>query len=182
MPACPLKTLNLMATFSSKVTTLAFGAAALAWSAAVLPAMSQTQQAPSFVKPAEPAIEGLPVTLGDTLAKVQATYNTTLEAEPYKSSVNSNGTALRLKSKGVWLFFNSDGRIVTIRLDAPFAQGIGGIKIGSTVEQMKQVRGEPVKQFEMAGDQAYLYPLNDVVSVRYNVNANQRVETIFLVK
>src|SRR5262245_11671045 len=81
---------------------------------------------------AQSPIDGLPIRLNDTYAKVKRVYQTDLTPEPTESSAQKDAKALRLRTKGVWFFFDRGGRIYTIRLDAPFAGSIGGVKIGDS--------------------------------------------------
>jgi hypothetical protein len=130
-------------------------------------------------------IEGLKISVGDTLGKVQEAYQTTREPEPERSAGVKNATSLRLKSKGVWFFFDQD-KIYTIRLEAPFAGSVNGLKIGDSEEKMREVLGKPVKVVKpFVSDRAprnYIYHLDDITTANVEVNPDNEVETIFLVK
>ena len=52
---------------------------------------------------AQHRIEGLPIKVGDTYEEVKAAYQTELKPEP---TTTPGSTSLRLRTKGVWFFFN----------------------------------------------------------------------------
>jgi hypothetical protein len=129
--------------------------------------------------------KSFPIKLGDTYQRVKEVYETPLEPEPYRSAVMTNGSHLRLKTKGVWFFFDREGKIYTIRFDAPFPATIGGIRIGDRFTKLQQVMGKPVKAAAPVGgigQSRYVYYLDDVTTVIYMVSAEDEIETIFLNK
>jgi hypothetical protein len=144
---------------------------------------------PAVAPPAASAvIEGLPVSIGDTSDKVREVYQTKLEPEPNETSLMKGTTALRLKTKGVWFFFTREGKIYTIRLEAPFPGTIGGVKIGDTASKMLKVLGNPAKVPKPIGGlnanlpRSYIYYLDDVTTANFQVNSDDEVEIVFLVK
>jgi hypothetical protein len=90
-------------------------------------------------------VEGLPVWIGDTLDKVKEVYQTKLEPEPNDNTTQRGTTSLRLKTKGVWFFFNREGKIYTIRIEAPFHGKINGVKVGDTAATIRKILGQPAK-------------------------------------
>lgn len=134
-------------------------------------------------------IEGLPISLGDTVDKVKEVYQTKLDPEPNDSPAQRGGTSLRLKTKGLWFFFNRDGKIYTIRIEAPFHGTINGVKIGDTAAKMLKVLGQPAKVPKpiagLAGNfmpRSYIYYLDDVTTANFQVNADDEIEIVFLLK
>jgi hypothetical protein len=130
-------------------------------------------------------IEGMPLHAGDTAEKVREVYKTEKQPEPYKSATEENTTQLRLKTRGVWFFFDMDGKIYTIRLDAPFAGAINGVKIGDTREKMFEVLGQPIrtlKPLTEAGPYSYIYYLDDDTTANFTADADGKIETVFLGK
>ncbi len=121
----------------------------------------------------------LGISIGDTLAKVKELLSTSLEPQPYKSDSTQAATTLELADKGMSFFFDHTGKVSTIRLNAPFAGAIGGVRIKDPREVLIQSRGEPLKQWKFGEDQAHLYALDGRTRVRYDVR-NGTVETIFL--
>jgi hypothetical protein len=134
-------------------------------------------------------IDGLLVWLGDTVDKVKEAYNTPLDPEPSDSSTQRGGTQLRLKTKGLWFFFNKEGKIYTIRLEAPFRGAINGVKIGDTAAKMMKVMGPPAKTPKpIAGvpngvlPRSYIYYPDDSTTANFQVNADDELEIVFLLK
>jgi hypothetical protein len=134
-------------------------------------------------------IEGLPVWIGDTADKVKEAYQTPLEPEPADNSAIRGTTSLRLKTKGVWFFFNRDGKITTIRLEAPFKGKINGVKIGDTASKMLKILGNPAKvPRPFAGinsnllPRSYIYYLDDVTTANFQVSPDDEVDIVFLTK
>ncbi|WP_024570421.1 hypothetical protein [Cupriavidus metallidurans] len=88
---------------------------------------------------AAPVVSELPVKLGDSVDDVKHAFNTTLDPEIIESAVPSPSQTrkkqLRLKTKGVWIFFEKE-RVVTYRVDAPFKGNIGGVKLGDDVTKL----------------------------------------------
>ena len=130
-------------------------------------------------------IEGLKVSVGDTLGQVREAYQTTREPEPVRSAGVKTATSLRLKTKGVWFFFDQD-TIYTIRLEAPFAGSVNGLRIGDSEAKMREALGKPVKLIKpIGGDDGprnYIYHLDDITTANVEVNPDNEVETIFLVR
>jgi hypothetical protein len=133
------------------------------------------------------SMQGMPdVHLGDDVEAVQKSLNTTMEPEEMESATPPNSflpkkTQLRLKTRGVWVFFTK-GKVTSIRLDVPFAGNIGGIKLGDSSSKIQRVLGAPIKQIAWANLTNYMYYLDDVTTVRFAVNRDDQLETIFLDK
>jgi hypothetical protein len=130
-------------------------------------------------------IEGLPIWIGDTVDKVKEVYQTKLEPEPNENTAQRGTTSLRLKTKGVWFFFSKEGKIYTIRLEAPFPGKINGVKIGDTAAKMLKMLGEPAKvpkPINNALPRSYIYYLDDVTTANFQVNSDDEIEIVFLLK
>lgn len=125
--------------------------------------------------------EGLPIKLGDSVAEVQAAFQTTLEPEPYESAVTKDGKVLRLRTKGVSALFGKEGVTTTIRLQAPFKGSVSGVRIGDGLATLRKQLGEPVKEpFVFGSHEAYLYYPDGTNSARFDINQSGEVETIFI--
>jgi len=139
----------------------------------------------SFAFSQQKPIESLPIKLGDTYEQVKAAYQTPLEPEPAPSTVKG-ATQLRLKTKGVWFFFNKDGKIYTIRLESPFPGSIGGVRIGDKVKDMQKVLGKPAKvpstPLPAVIGQRFVYYLDDITTAVFQANGDDEVEIVYLVK
>jgi hypothetical protein len=132
-------------------------------------------------------IAGLGVTIGDTIATIKEVFKTDLDPELYQPtgstpSSHAPSPLLRQATKGAWFFFDQQGRLERIRLQQPFIAPINGIKLGDTLAQLTEIRGKPIRRWSFGNDEAYLYPSDDVVYVRYDINKSGEVETIFLFK
>jgi hypothetical protein len=132
-------------------------------------------------------IEGLPIKLGDSIEAVKAALGTTLEAEDSKSAVRRNTKSLRLKTKGIWVFFDQDGRSYNIRLDAPFAGNIAGVKIGDSRARLQETLGKPHKVIKSVfpstlRPEPYLYYIDDLTTVRFDFDGDGEIETAFILK
>lgn len=130
-------------------------------------------------------VKNFPIKLGDTYERVKEVYQTPLEPEPYRSAAVTRGSHLRLKTKGVWFFFTREGKIYTIRFDAPYNGTIGGMKIGDNLAQLQKTLGKPVKsppQLSPLAPRPQIYYLDDATTANYYVNSDDEIETIFLVK
>jgi len=150
-----------------------FAFAALAFSALV-----------AAQQPQGTVIEGLPIGLGDSIEKVRAALGTDQQPIDSKSAVRKNTKQLRLTAMGIWVFFDQDGKVYNIRLDAPFAGSIGGVRIGDSWSTLVERLGKPARVLEIpgkSGQQPYLYHLDDRTSVRFDFNLDGEVETVFIV-
>ena len=85
---------------------------------------------------------------------------------------NKGKTVLHLRTKGIWVFFNPTGKVDTIRLDAPFAGDVLGVKLGDTVKQVLKKLGNPIKKPSTAfiTMKSYRYALDDSAYVNYDAN------------
>jgi hypothetical protein len=132
-------------------------------------------------------IEGVPVAIGDSIESVRSALNTTAEAQPMQSAISKNNKELRLRTRGLWVFFDDKGAAYNVRLDAPFAGSFGGVKIGDSYAQMVKLLGEPVKTLKMGisipgqMDPVLYYP-NDNSTLRFNFDRDGQVETVMLLK
>ncbi len=94
------------------------------------------------------SIEGLPeIRFGDSVAAVQKVLHTNLEPEvmpiagPRMPVMSPNRkTQLRLKTRGIWIFFDQD-KVYEVRLDAPFPGTIGGVRLGDSGEKVEKTFG-----------------------------------------
>jgi hypothetical protein len=132
---------------------------------------------------AAPNIDGMSIQIGDTLPKVQQVYSTTLKPQPTDSATNPGASVLRLADLGVWFFFDMNGKIYTIRFDAPFGGAINGLKIGDTSAKMQQALGQPLNvlnQSQAGVSPSYIYHLDDQTTARFDLDPNQNIKTVFL--
>jgi hypothetical protein len=129
-------------------------------------------------------IEGLPIKPGDTVEAVQAALQTDLKPVESQSATRRGVTALRLQDRGIWVFFDNKGVAYVIRLDAPFAGDVGGVKIGSTRDFLIETLGQPgrIVQVTAPGEpEPYIYYLGERTA-RFNFDRSGVIETMLIVK
>lgn len=132
-------------------------------------------------------IVGLPVKLGDPVETVKSALQTSLDPDESSSATYTNSKALRLKTKGIWVFFDRENRVRSIRLDAPFSGNVGGIKIGESLALLEKTLGKPAKvmktEFAIRGrNDPYIYYIDDVTTVRFDFDRDGLIETISVLK
>ena len=137
----------------------------------------------------QPQTAGLPIALGDSIAEVKRAYQLQAEPEPYENYFKQKGSRLRLKDKGVWVFFDAQGLATIIRLEAPFAGSIAGIRIGDDAGTLEKTLGNPprppltVHQGGEAGDSlSYHYRPHETFVANFRVSSTGAIETIFLAR
>jgi len=131
-------------------------------------------------------IEGLPIKIGDSVENVQKALGTDLEPEKRESPITppirpNTKTELRLKTKGIWVFFEK-GKVYTIRLDKPFSGNVGGVKPGDPSSKIEKTFGPPIKRGTFGNLLTYTYYFDDLTTTRFDVNPDDEIETIFLIK
>lgn len=112
---------------------------------------------------------------------------TAIEPEESKSAAQSNTKALRLKTRGIWVFFDQEGRTYDIRLDTPFAGDVAGVQIGQSRSLLVEKLGNPAKILKgMAIDSnqadPYLYHIDDLTTVRFDFDQDDAIATIYILK
>jgi hypothetical protein len=130
-------------------------------------------------------MEGLQVAPGDKVDKVKEVYQIQRDPEPTNSATMQGATSLRLKGKGIWFFFTAESQIYTIRLDAPFTGRIKGIRVGDSLSKLQDALGTPVRVVKSLDPQAprgYVYYLDDATTANFQVNAEDKVETVLVGK
>jgi hypothetical protein len=130
-------------------------------------------------------IEGLPIKVGDSMEQVRAALGTAMKPESSKSNPDSGTKELRLKTKGIWVFFDREGRTYSIRLDPPFAGNVDGVKIGHPRALLVEKLGQPVKVLKgpaMMDSKPYLYYIDDLTTVRFDFDQDDKISTIFILK
>lgn len=132
-----------------------------------------------------PVVTDLPVKLGDSVDDVKHAFGTTLDPKLMESAIPSPSQTrkkqLRLKTKGVWVFFEKE-RVVTYRVDAPFKGNIGGVRIGDDVTKLTKLLGAPVKTGTFMGRATYTYYFDDVTTTNFVFSGSDELETIFFLK
>lgn len=132
-------------------------------------------------------IEGVPVKIGDSVENVQQALGTNLQPEKKEDTTSfasikpSHKSALRLKTKGIWVFFEK-GKVYTIRVDKPFSGNVGGVKLGDPSSKIEKLLGPPAKRGTLGKNQTLTYYFDDITTTQFNVNQDDEVETVFFIK
>lgn len=130
--------------------------------------------------------------LGDDVATVKAKLNTNTDPEPMPRNpalpagafdINKGKTILHLRTKGLWTFFDKDGKLETIRLDAPFDGDVKGVKLGDDDKKLIATLGKPITKpaSVFMTMQAYRYVLDDSAYVIFDLG-DDGVQYIFINK
>lgn len=133
-------------------------------------------------------ISGLPIQPGDSIENVKAALDTDIEPEAYNDSASrGKNKQLRLKTKGIWVFFDQSGRAYTIRLDAPFTGNVAGVEIGKSRAFLEEKLGKPTKIIERIPtlnnrSKPYLYNIDDNTKARFNFGDDDEIIYIFITK
>ncbi|ALF86582.1 MULTISPECIES: hypothetical protein [Ralstonia solanacearum species complex] len=132
---------------------------------------------------AAPTITDLPIKLGDTVDEVKRALGTALDPEPIDqpNPMLPKKKQLRLKTKGIWVFFEKD-RVTTYRVDAPFKGSIGGVHIGDDIVTLTKQLGNPVKTGSFLGRTTYTYYFDDITTTDFIISNKDEVETVFFIK
>jgi hypothetical protein len=129
----------------------------------------------------------VPVALGDSIERVQSALGTEVKPEPFTSVATTGGTAIRLRTRGIWVFFDKEGKAQTIRLDAPFAGELKGVKIGSSYASIVEKLGQPAKTLKVGVAipgrlEPVIYYLSDAEGIRMDFDRDGLLETVYIVK
>jgi hypothetical protein len=131
-------------------------------------------------------VPGLGFKLGDDIAVVRANLHTNQDTEPLSevfvmpfNTVNAGKTVLHLRAKGVWVYLKKD-TVESIKLDAPFGGSIGGIKLGDSEHTVRAALGKPIRVLPMGLNKSFTYVLDDSAYLRFDINDNDGVQTIYV--
>ena len=135
------------------------------------------------------SVDGLPIHIGDNVQEIQSALHTRMEPEDISTPLPTGTTAseIHLKTKGVWVFFSPSGISQTIRLDAPFAGSIGGIKIGNSRTHIINTIGKPAFDLtnlhtRIDGLTPIQYYLDENTLIRFDFDADDEVMTMYITK
>ena len=123
---------------------------------------------------------------GDDLAKIQAAYPGSPAPLPFHSGDPANQQLLWLQDRGLRFFLTSGGTINTVRLDRPFAGSVDGVRLGDRVDEVRRNLGSPGRELDAgppgAPTTSALFETDARHRIRVDLDADQRVRTIFLVR
>jgi hypothetical protein len=135
-------------------------------------------------------IPGINFKIGDTVAVVKQALSTETEPEPVpRNSIlpsnfpdaNRGKTMLHLRTKGIWIFFDPAGLVEVIRLDAPFAGDVKGVRLGDDEKKLIAKLGPPISKATTLATQTYQYVLDDTAYMKFDIGADG-VQRIFISK
>jgi hypothetical protein len=116
-----------------------------------------------------PAIEGVPVALGDPFDAVKQAY-------PTAGQTGAGDLAMPLD--GIRLFFTKDDRVLReIMLEAPYAGSVDGLRIGDSASDVVSRLGQPYAVAEIYGGSGYLYHAGGNI-LRYDLDKSNKVNAI----
>jgi hypothetical protein len=122
---------------------------------------------------------GSPVRLGSTVAQTQQALG--VNTEPARGGVMSE-LILPLDARGIQVFFDKQDKVRTVRLRAPYAQPVMGIRIGDPGADVLAKMGKPAAQARAEGQTGYTYHPDEITLLTYVVGGDGKVETIFVVR
>ncbi len=122
---------------------------------------------------------------GDDLATLQAAYPDAPAPVPFQSPDRSNRQLVWMPDRGLRFFLTSGGTVNLVRLDAPFAGAVDGIRVGDALAAVQH-------EFESAGKaiggqptpigRSLLFTSKARYKIRVDLDTSQRVQTILLIR
>jgi transposase-like protein len=123
---------------------------------------------------------------GDDLATIRVAYPGSPSPTPFHSSDAANQQLLSLQDHGLRFFLTSGGTINTVRLDRPFAGSVGGVRLGDRLDEARRNLGSPGRDLggrpQAALGSSVLFETGARYRIRLDLDADQRVRTIFLLR
>ena len=131
--------------------------------------------------PAHPGLpEGAPVRLGADLAEVRQALGDA--AQPERGAGPGGELTLALDARGIWVQFDRADRVRTLRLRAPWAAPVLGVRIGDTPAQLLARLGQPALRTSTGTQTGYTYHPDEITILTYMVGADRKVDEIFVVR
>ena len=148
--------------------------------ALILPAGSARSEE-SMRGQSEPSIH---LAVGDSVQSVEQALRTS-EGPTHTIGDPPIAGEIRLRDRGIWVFFNGLSEANQYRFDAPFAGSIYGARIGATIAQIAKIFGNPARDISVGPSplgKSYLYRINSKTTIRCDFDANRQLETIRVLK
>jgi len=82
---------------------------------------------------------------GDDVAKVRELLS--IPGDPPRYDGAGGGFKYHFPEFGIWIFFDENRCVRTLRFESPFPGKIGGIGIGDPKKTVRQVRGKPDRKW-----------------------------------
>ena len=116
------------------------------------------------------------VIVGEALEQVRQALSLTKDPE-----VSGGHSSYRLKDRGIWISLDTENKVYTVRLDAPYAAPVHGIRIGDSRAALDESLGEPKTTLPgVVPRGVYIYEFEASHQVRYDFDATDKVNTIFI--
>lgn len=115
---------------------------------------------------------------GDDLAKLQAAYPRSPAPTPNRSGSRDNQQVLHLADRGLWFFLTADGTVNTVRIGQPFTEAVDGVRLGDTLDAAQRALGAEGTRID--GEASYVFATAAAHRLRVDLDAAQRVQTIFI--
>jgi hypothetical protein len=114
---------------------------------------------------------------GDGVAKVRELLSIPGDPPPYDGA--GGGFKYQFPESGIWIFFDENLCVRTLRFDSPFPGKIGGIRIGDLKKTVRQVRGKPDRKWPVDdGIDRWLYDRGGYVRYDFDPETDA-VKTIY---
>lgn len=89
------------------------------------------------------------------------------------------GSFYHLEELGFWVFLNEEQQVYSLRFDDLYPYTIDGVRVGSTMEDVRNARGNPDRRFPVPdGKTRWIYDKPRFLRVDFSAEEN-RVEKIF---
>ena len=82
---------------------------------------------------------------GDGVTRVRELLGINEDPLPYEGA--GGGFKYNFPEFGIWIFFDENLCVRTLRFDSPFPGKIGGISIGDSKKTVRQVKGKPDRKW-----------------------------------
>jgi hypothetical protein len=134
------------------------------------------------------AVDVLPIKVGDSIETVRSALKTDQPLQDEQNAAIKGSRSLRLKTRGIWVFFDPKGFVYTIRLESPFTGKVGGLRIGDSKTDLVAKLGPPAKirksdlKTPHQPPDPYIYYLDDTTTARFDFDRDEIVVTMFLIR
>ncbi len=105
-------------------------------------------------------LSSCPIKLGDPSSKVARFYRIDSAPELAYELQTSDGKErvyqYHLSEYGVWVFFDSELQVQSLRFEAPFKGAIGGVLVGSMKADVMRLKGRPSSEINGLPDEEFI--------------------------
>ena len=109
---------------------------------------AETTPTPSAAVSNEDWKQACHIKKGDTLQLVRAFYRLNYDPSPEPHAPGKSfGSTYHFNEYGVWVFFDKDQKVQSLRFEKPFRGKIGGVAVGETRDQVVRDKGPCQNEF-----------------------------------